>query len=123
MSETKVFAFSTKKNVVQIVGSFEIGDESFDVRALKDAHIVYLMAEINDVSDGMKIVAKVLDFTAKALTKESALRFRALVLDPEAGLEISEIMEVFNHIVTVVAAGPTVEKPKTAPRRSAAKTL
>lgn len=102
------FEMATKRTTSSgVIGTFKVDEEVFEVRALKDSHLAYLIAAVNDTSDGTRLLVKVLDFTSSAMTKESAARFEKMVLDPDAGLELSEVMECFQEIVTLVAENPT----------------
>lgn len=107
----KAFVFGAGRAPKQkIAGSFTVNGESFDVRVLLDSHISYLIHAVGTASES-SIVVKVIDFTEKALTKESAERFEKMVLDPDAGLTTEEVIEIFQHVVSLVAAGDPTGRP------------
>jgi hypothetical protein len=98
--------------VEKIAGKFKMGGNVFEVRALKDSNIAYLIAAVNENGDPMRTVSKVLNFMERALTDESYPRFEAYVLDPKAGLEIKEILQVFQHVLVLVASGGGPDEPE-----------
>jgi hypothetical protein len=105
MSEIKKFEFAAKRAEGEsISGSFELNGETFAVRYLPNTNVAYLVAAINDTSDPMRVVTKVIDFMHRALTKDDGPRFEKLVLDPDNGLEIDELLQVFQHVLTLAAA-------------------
>lgn len=124
MSDKKVFDFANVRTGKQkIAGEFSINGEDFQVRVLKDASIAYLVAAVNGSEDPMRIITKVLDFMERALVPESAKRFEKLVLDPEAGLEIEQVVQIFQHVLGVVAGGDPTGPSKGSspqPRRTGA---
>lgn len=116
-NDVKNFEFASITKKAKTVGSFAINGENFDVRPLKDASMAYLVHRMRSGAPDV-IISAVLDFTERALTAESAKRFEALVLDPDAGLEIAEIVQVFEHLLGMVSGLPTTSpKPSPAPRR------
>ncbi len=120
MSEIKSFTFASgRAKGAKSAGKFEVNGESFEVRVLKDSNIAYLVAAVNGAGDAMKIISRVLDFMERALVPESAKRFESLVLDPDAGLEISQVVEVFQHVLGMVAGGedPTGSSSGSSARR------
>lgn len=116
--DIKAFEFGSKVATKEkIAGKFTVNGDTFSVRAIKDAQIAYLIAQVSH-EDPMKVVVSVLDFTERVLAKESAPRFEALVLGKDGGdgLELKEVMEVFQHILTLVAADPTGGAPSASSR-------
>lgn len=105
---TKSFVFASKRKKVgdTIVGGFDVDGEWYDIRALRDTAVAVLVHRIGEADPG-EVVGLVLNFTEKALTPASAKRFAEIVLDPVDGLEILEIMEVFQYVLGVVGANPT----------------
>lgn len=120
----KAFEFASKRaSGAKIAGNFTINGEQFTVRVLGDSHIAYLVANVNGGAEPTKAITHVLNFTEKALLPESAQRFERLVLDPEAGLSMAEVMEVFQHVLTLVAGGEGApDAPVATPRKRAAAT-
>lgn len=125
MSDVHVFHFAGGKRATKakIAGSFQVEDDgpTYDVRLLKDAQIAYLVAAVSN-SDGesMDQVVTLLNFMERAMTPESAKRFKAFALgdDGGEGLELSEVMEVFRHVLTLAAGqGPTGSSSSSAPPR------
>lgn len=117
VSDIKNFEFSNVAKKATTIGSFTINGEEFHVRPLKDASIAYLVHRSRSGAPDV-IISAVLDFTEKAMVPESAKRFEAIVLDPEGGLEIAEIVQVFEHILGMVSAFPTgQQKASATPRR------
>lgn len=105
MTEVKRFEFGVNRAAkVQIAGSFEIWTESFDVCVLNDSNIAFLIAEVSSSSDPGKVITTILNFMERALTEESYPRFRELVLG-NPGLKLEEVVEVFRHVLAIVAAG------------------
>lgn len=118
-NDIKAFEFSSvkAKGDVKAHGEFTINGETYYVRALKDAHLAYLVHHAKSTAPD-KVITAVLNFMERALLEESAERFEALVLgDP--GLEMSEVVSVFEHVLTLVTANPTGSpKPSSARRRT-----
>lgn len=123
---TKSFAFSSKraagsKKGPVIIESFDIDGSSFDIRALKDSSVAYLVHQTKG-GEANVVIAAVLDFTERALTAESAKRFEALALglDGGEGLDLEQIVEVFQYILGVVGGHPTgpSSASSSAPRRT-----
>lgn len=119
----KSFEFSAKRKAANekakgtVLQSFVVDGVSLDIRPLKDSSVAYLVHEISAGSPS-EVISAVLDFTSKALTPESAKDFRRIVLDPEAGLELDEVVEVFEFILEVVSNGvPTTPEPVSTPSR------
>lgn len=106
MSDMKVFEFANvRSSKAKIAGKFAVGTEQFEVRVLKDANIAYLVAAVNGATEPMKIITSVLNFMERAMVPESAKRFESLVLDPDDGLEIAQVVEIFQHVLSMVAGG------------------
>lgn len=103
----KAFEFAGKKaSGEKIIESFTVNGESFDIRPLKDSSVAVLVHKTrNGTPDA--VLAAVLNFTEKALTPESAKRFEAICLDPVDGLEMAQIVEVFQYVLGVVGANPS----------------
>lgn len=129
MSDKKVFTFGSGRTQ-RVAGKFELNGQEFTVRALNDSNVAYLIAAINDTTDPMRVVTKVIDFMDRALIKEDGPRFEKVVLDPESGLKIEELLSVFQHVLTLAASPDPngeevedeVEDVKPAPKRRAAAT-
>lgn len=116
----KTFQFSAKKAAgVKVIESFEVNGESFDIRALKDSNVAYLVHQTKS-GRANDVIAGVLDFMEKALTPDSSKRFSEMALDPDAGLTLEQIVEVFQYVLGVVGAHPTgpSSDSSSAPRRS-----
>lgn len=129
MSSIKSFEFaarrveeSKKKKGSGLSGKFEVDGETFEVRALRDTSIAYLVARVNDTEETTKVLAAVIDFMETAMTPDSARRFAKVALTPPPdGLEIDEVMEIFQHVLELVAGGEDTAPAKPAPaRRSSA---
>lgn len=124
MSEVKRFEFGAKRAIKeQIAGSFEIWTDSFEVRILNDSNIAFLIAEVSSSNDPSKVITTILNFMERALTEESYPRFRELVLG-NPGLKLEEVVEVFRHVLTIVAAGNPTGSSKgssTRPRSTGAR--
>lgn len=121
----KAFEFSSKVVAKdKIAGTFSIDGQDFQVRVLKDSSLAYLVAKISDGTDSSKTLSYIIDFTERALVPDSATRFEALVLgkDGGSGLELSEVMEVFQHVLELVAAGPTGGQAASASSRKSTST-
>lgn len=120
MADIKNFDFAVKRNdKVKVAGKFTIGgDQEFTVRVLQDSNIAYLIAKVNSDAEPTKVITSVLDFMERAMPPESAKRFEKLVLDPEGGLSISQVMDVFQHVLGLVAGGedPPGRSPGSASR-------
>lgn len=118
MSENDIKAFefaSVKTAEVKAHGEFQINGETYYVRALKDSHLAYLVHKAKSSAPD-RVIAAVLDFMEKAMLDESASRFEDLVLgDP--GLEMTEVVEVFQHVLTLVTATPTGPPKRSSARR------
>jgi hypothetical protein len=107
----KSFEFGAKRTSAAkkgpaIIESFELNGETLHIRALKDSSVAYLVHQTKS-GKANDIIAGVLDFTEKALIPESAKRFAEIVLDPDAGLDLEEVVEVFQYVLGVVGAHPT----------------
>ncbi len=105
----KSFSFASKKLTgPKIIGQFEIDGVSYDVVAQKDSAVAWLVHRTQSGGNN-ETIAGVLDFTERALTKESAKRFEARVLgtDGSEGLDMEQIVQVFQHILTLVSTFPT----------------
>lgn len=120
---TKVFEFASKKQAApaEAIADFQLdGPDSpkFYIRALKDTSVAYLVHQTKGGAPDV-VIAAVLDFTERALLPESSKRFeqRALGLDGNEELELTEIVEVFEHILGVVAANPTGSRNASSPQR------
>lgn len=104
------FEFASKKALkpAAAINTFKIDGEDYHIRALKDASVAYLVHKTRG-GQAHVIIAAVLDFTEKALLPESARRFeeRALGTDGQDGLDLAQIVEVFEYVLGVVAANPT----------------
>lgn len=126
MSSIKAFEFAakrvadSKKKAAALSGKFEVDGEMFEVRALRDTSIAYLVARVNDSEETTKVLAAVIDFMETAMTPDSAKRFAKMALTPPPdGLEIDEVMEVFQHVLELVAGGedPTGSSSASSPSR------
>lgn len=118
-NDIKSFNYASKKAAAgagKAVGEFVLNGETLYVRALKDSHLAFLVHKAKSSSPD-KVIAAVLDFTEKALLPESAQRFEEIVLDLEQGLEMEEVVEVFEHILTLVTAVPPTSPSSSSPRR------
>lgn len=118
----KSFSFSAKKQSgAKVIETFEVDGQSFDIRALKDSSVAYLVHQTKS-GKANDIIAGVLDFLEKALTPESSTRFAELALDPAAGLTLEQIVEVFQYVLGVVGANPTgpSSASSSVPRRTGA---
>lgn len=109
MSSQKVFEFAAKHVDVEgeeepISGKFTLQGQEFSVRFLANTNVAYLIAAINDTTDPMRVVTKVIDFMHRALIESDGLRFEKVVLDPKKGLEIDQLLEVFQHVLSLAAA-------------------
>lgn len=116
----KTFSFGAKKAAgVKVIETFELNGESFDIRALKDSNVAYLVHQTKS-GKANDIIAGVLDFLEKALTPDSSKRFAEIALDPAAGLTLEQIVEVFQYVLGVVGAHPftSPSDSSSAPRRS-----
>lgn len=101
----KILEFGGKREQ-GVAGEFKLNGEVFTVRTLPSGRLAYLVAGVNNSGeDGTALVAKVFDFMEAALLPEDLKRFEKVLLDPVTGLETEEIMEVFQEIVELVAAG------------------
>lgn len=125
MTEIKNFEFSTKRNdKVKLAGTFKINGEIFEVRVLQDSNIAYLIARVNSDAEPTKVITNVLDFMERAMPPESSKRFERLVLDPDGGLSIAQVMDVFTHVLGLVVGGgdPTSSRRVSAspPRKTGA---
>ncbi len=116
MSSIKAFEFAAKRaeeakdrkvpDGPVLAGYFTIDGQKFEVQALHDTNIAWLVAKVNDEEETTKAVAAVIDFMDTAMTPESAKRFAKMALAPKPkGMKIDEVMEVFQHVLTLVAAG------------------
>jgi hypothetical protein len=103
----KSFEFGAKKAAgVKVIESFELNGEKFDIRALKDSNVAYLVHQTKS-GKANDVIAGVLDFMEKALAPDSSKRFAEVALDPDAGLTLEQIVEVFQYVLGVVGAHPT----------------
>lgn len=102
----------------KIIGEFSIGDQTFDIVELANASIAYLVYDMEN-EEGTKVVTTVLAFTEKALTVDSAARFKKLALGAPGvkGLELPEVIEVFEYVLQVVSGAI----PPTSPAASRAR--
>lgn len=118
-NDVKSFEFSSVKAKGDVAshGEFLINGETYHVRALKDSHLAYLVHHAKSTQPD-KVITAVLNFMERAMLEESAERFEALVLgDP--GLEMTEVVSVFEHVLTLVTANPTGSpKPSSGRRRT-----
>lgn len=109
----KSFTFASKRiglTSVEVIESFEIDGEEFHIRALKDSAVAMLVHKTQGGNaSGAVVISAVLDFAERALLPESARRFEDLILGTDGGdgLDMVQIVEVFNHILSVVAANPS----------------
>lgn len=104
---TKAFLFASKvASKDEVVGSFDIDGESFDIRALPDAQVAYLVYKSKSGANDDTLSA-VLDFLEKALTPESIKRFEKRALRVPGGLTMVQIVEVFRYVLEVVGTFPT----------------
>lgn len=112
MSQTKNFEFDQKAAAgPAVIGDFTINGEKYDIRPLKDTHVAYLVRAAQRKRNETAIISAVINFMEQALTAESSARFEDLVLgDP--GLEMLQVVEVFQHVLSVVSEGgeATVKK-------------
>lgn len=112
------FEFASKKALkpASAIDTFTIDGEDYHVRALKDASIAYLVHRTRGGRPDV-VISAVLDFTEKALLPESAARFeaRALGTDGQEGLDLAQIVQVFEYILSVVAAFPTGSPANSSP--------
>lgn len=118
--DVKSFTFGSKRaaGAIKLAGQFDLNGERYDVRVLKNSHISFLVAKVKGTNKPDEQVVAFIDFMHKALTPESAERFEAMVLDPDAGLEMDEVLQVFHHVVELVGAGnPTGPSSASSSRR------
>lgn len=112
------FEFASKKALkpAASIETFTIDGEDYHIRALKDASIAYLVHRTRGGQADV-IISAVLDFTEKALLPESAKRFeaRALGTDGQEGLDLAQIVQVFEYVLGVVAANPTGSPSSSSP--------
>lgn len=102
----KTFNFGAKKAAgVKVIETFELNGENFDIRALRDSNVAYLVHQTKS-GKANDIIAGVLDFMERALTPESSKRFAELALDVDSGLTLEQIVEVFQYVLGVVGAHP-----------------
>lgn len=120
----KAFTFASKTTKgPKVIGEFKIDDVTYKVRALKDSAVALLIHQTSSGSAD-KTIAGVLDFTEMALMPEDAKAFaeRALSKDnPENALSMDEIVQVFQHVLTLVTSFPTIgssSDSSTSPRRT-----
>lgn len=118
MSDTKNFEFDNAAPAgPAVIGDFTINGEKFYVRALKDTHVAYLVRAAQRKRNETAIISAVINFMEQALVAESSARFEDLVLgDP--GLEMLQVVEVFQHVLTVVSEGSDAPAPTKKPTRS-----
>lgn len=125
----KAFSFASQAKAAngtaskqKVIGAFTIGDQSFDIVEQQTAGIAYLVYDMQS-DDQSKVVATVLSFTERALTPDSATRFKKVVLGGPGvkGLELTEVVEVFEYILQVVSGAipPTSPSASSARRRKA----
>lgn len=138
MSAMKVFEFASEYNDAEgeepVAGKFMLQGKEFSVRYLHDTNVAYLIAAINDTSDPMRVVTKVIDFMHRALIDVDGPIFEKVVLNPKKPVKIEHLLEVFQHVLSLAAAerptggssGSSEPSPKTGtassgrPRRAAA---
>lgn len=116
----KTFSFGAKKATgVKVIETFELNGENFDIRALRDSNVAYLVHQTKS-GKANDIIAGVLDFMERALVPESAKRFADLALDVDSGLTLEQIVEVFQYVLGVVGAHPftSPSASSSAPRKS-----
>lgn len=114
----KVFEFASKKALkpAAAIDTFKIDGEDYHIRALKDASVAFLVHRTRGGQPDV-VISAVLDFTEKALLPESAKRFeeRALGSDGQDGLDLAQIVQVFEYVLSVVAANPTGSPANSSP--------
>lgn len=109
---------SANKTEVKAIGQFDINGQVFRVRALKDTAVAYLIHRARNAKSDV-VISAVLDFLEKALVPADYPAFEELALDPEDGLELEQVVEVFEHVLSMVAAGdPTGGSSASSPRSS-----
>lgn len=119
----KAFQFASKTTKSpKVIGEFKIDGATYRVRHLKDSAVALLIHQTSSGSAD-KTIAGVLDFTEMALMPEDAKAFaeRALSKDnPENALSMDEIVQVFQHVLTIVTSFPTgpSSDSSTSPRRT-----
>lgn len=109
MSAIKVFEFASEYNEAEgeeepIAGEFVLQGKTLRVRYLHDTNVAYLIAAINDTSDPMRLVTKVIDFMHRALIDTDAALFERIVLDPKKPVKIENLLEVFQHVLSLASA-------------------
>lgn len=111
MSDIKEFTFGNGGEPVEvdnlkIAGTFVLNKEKFTVAYQETANLALLVAAINNAgNDGIKTVAKVVDFMDRALVPGDALRFEKTVLD--AQMKVEDVVSIFQHVLELTAADPT----------------
>ncbi len=119
MSDIKRFEFAGKRSTkANISGTFEIGDDSFEVVHQKGTRIAFLIADVNKAGDPMGTIVSVLNFMEVAMTPESSKLFRSVALGEGdyPGLELEEVVEVFRHVLSLAALDPTGASKGSSPR-------
>lgn len=109
MSSIKVFEFAAAYDESAeveeaVAGQFELHGKTFSVRYLPDTNVAYLIAAINDTSDPMRVVTKVIDFMHRALIEVDGPIFEKVVLDPRRPVKIENLLEIFQHVLGLAAA-------------------
>lgn len=119
----KAFAFASQKKPAkpvapQVIGSFVIGDDTFEIKAVKDAATLYLVADMSE-EDGSKSIAALVNYVHDSLTEESGALFRKVALGrgDYPGLEASDVTEVFEYILEVQSEVPTGQPSASSARR------
>lgn len=105
----KSFEFAAERKAgEEIAGTFDIREVDFEIRRLADAVPSLLIYKINK-AQGAEVIQLVLDFMELALTPDSSKAFADMALgtDGGGGLKLAQIIEVFQHVLGVVAANPT----------------
>lgn len=102
--DIKSFDFAAEKTTKNsIIGSFKVRGETYDVRQLKDTVVPVLVRA--SAGGGQGMIPAVFAFLEKALTPESAKRFETDLLDPITGLTNDQVVQIFQHVLSMVSAG------------------
>lgn len=104
MAEMRVFEFAAEYDEDAVAGRFVLQGEEFSVRFLADSNVAYLIAAINDTSDPMRVMTKVVDFMERALVDGDGARFEKVVLNPKKPVKIEHLLEVFQAVLSLAAA-------------------
>lgn len=124
--DQKSFEFASRKRKkvanddVVVIGSFDIaGGDAYRVRALTDTSVAHLIHKARS-GDASTVLSAVMRFMEYALHPDDVQRFENDELDPVDGLELEEVVEVFEHVLSIVSAGPTSSQSgsSTASRRT-----